>query len=347
MAHESSPHRARPLIALLAAAAALTFATPATQASASPGRGHGGPQPSTPAAEKLARLGSSMGLGSRATPKPSHRAAAARGKAGSATADACGTDTRFDPRMFKDSTDIDNRWFSLRPGTRVVFDGFVDDGDGPVPHRVVFTVTNLTKVINGVNTRVIWDDDFSDGQLVESELAFFAQDKHGNVWTMGEYPEEFEDGEFVGAPSTWISGQADAEAGILVPGHPRVGASFMQGFAPEVEFLDCATVADTHATTCIDGTCFRRVLVVDESSPLDPASGHQLKYYARGTGLIKIAPLGGNAVEILERTSTTTLSENELQEANGAALRLERRAYEVSEVYQTTAPARACQSAQA
>jgi hypothetical protein len=47
---------------------------------------------------------------------------------------------------------------------------------------------------------VVWERDYSDGQEVEAELAFFAQDKDGNLWHMGEYPEEYEGGEFEKAP---------------------------------------------------------------------------------------------------------------------------------------------------
>ena len=61
-----------------------------------------------------------------------------------------------------------------------------------VPHRFVMNVTDLTKVIGGVRSVVTWDLDYTDGELVEAELAFFAQDKEGNVWRMGEYPEEYD-----------------------------------------------------------------------------------------------------------------------------------------------------------
>ena len=43
-------------------------------------------------------------------------------------------------------------------------------------------------MINGVNAVVVWDRDFQNGELVEEELAFMAQDDAGNVWSLGEYP---------------------------------------------------------------------------------------------------------------------------------------------------------------
>ena len=65
------------------------------------------------------------------------------------------------------------------------------DGDGSGrrnAHEVVFTVTELTKVINGVRTQVLWDRDFEEGALLEEELAFWAQDDFGNVWLLGSTP---------------------------------------------------------------------------------------------------------------------------------------------------------------
>ena len=41
---------------------------------------------------------------------------------------------------------------------------------------------------------VVWERDYTEGEEVEAELAFFAQDNYGNVWHMGEYPEEYENG---------------------------------------------------------------------------------------------------------------------------------------------------------
>jgi hypothetical protein len=84
---------------------------------------------------------------------------------------------------------------------------------------VVTTVTDLTKEINGVDTMVVWERDYTEGEEVEAELAFFAQDNDGNVWHMGEYPEEYEDGEFEKAPG-WLAGLKGASAGIAMRQSP-------------------------------------------------------------------------------------------------------------------------------
>src|SRR3989337_1115760 len=104
---------------------------------------------------------------------------------------SCERIAQFDPNNFSNPTNIDNEWSPLVPGTQMILDGVADD----LPHRVVSTVTDLTKVINGVRTVLILETDLSEGEIVESELAFKAQDDDGNVWNLGEYPEEHEDGE--------------------------------------------------------------------------------------------------------------------------------------------------------
>ena len=230
---------------------------------------------------------------------------------------------------------IDNRFLPFRPGMRYVFDGNVDG----TPHRVVLVVTDLAKVIDGVRTAVLWDRDFDDGQLAEAELAFEAQNDAGTVWNYGEYPEEYENGHFVGAPSTWIPGVDRARAGINMLAHPRVGTPrYVQGSAPAIDFLDTAKVVATGQHVCVRGRCYDHVVVTDETSPLDPDSGHQVKYYAPGIGVIRIGAVGGSQQEFLDLVSVSHLGPAGVAGARAAALALERRAYRVSKPYRRTPP---------
>jgi hypothetical protein len=251
----------------------------------------------------------------------------------------CGAANHFLQRNFTRSTQIDNRWMPLVPGLQFILDGVANRGGGPLPHRVVFTVTDLTKVIDGVRTVVLWDRDYNNSVLQEAELAFFAQDNEGNVWTVGEYPEEYENGEFIGAPSTWIGGLDGADPGILVPGGSDVGFTFLQGWAPDVNFLDCGKVYMLGQSTCVPYNCYENVLVVDEWSPLEPGSGHQRKYYAPGVGNVQIGAVDDPEGETLVLSNILHLTPEQLAEARAAALALEARAYQVSDPYRRTARA--------
>jgi hypothetical protein len=251
------------------------------------------------------------------------------------------TDEDFDVRDFAHPTRIDNRWLPLAPGAQFVYEGRSDRGHGRLPHRVVFTVTDLTKVIDGVRTVVLWDQDINGGRLLEAELAFHAQDDQGNVWNFGEYPEEHERGRVTGAPDTWISGLDHARAGILMRGDPRVGTpSYRQGWAPAIEFGDRARVYRTGARDCVPLGCFRNVLVTDETNPFETSDGHQRKYYAPGVGNTRAAPLGGSEKEVLVLVGARRLGPPGVAEARRAALRLDARAYRVSrDLYRHTPPA--------
>lgn len=267
-------------------------------------------------------------------PTTSHAVAGSTAAAASpAAADSpsCTPFTRFEADDFPHHPKIDNPWHPMRPGTRLTYEGQSNTGGGPLPHEVIFTVTSLTKVVNGVRTVVIWDQDLNDNVLAESELAFFAQDDDGNIWTLGEYPEEYDNGKFVGAPSTWISGQSGAKAGIDMLAHPRPGTpAYVQGKALAVEFFDCGQVASKTS----------KEVVIDEWSPLDPASGHQLKTHAKGIGVVQIAAVNDPEGETLVLTKIEQLSTAQLGRANRAALKLERRAYRINADYRTTQPAR-------
>jgi hypothetical protein len=267
-------------------------------------------------------------------------AAGSVGGSGVAVPRSCSLPTRFAAQKFPDRPRIDNRYLPALPGTRYVFEGTANTDEGIIQRRIVTTVTDMTKVVNGVRTVVIWDRDFNNGELAEEELAFWAQDQQGTVWLLGEYPEEYEDGEFVGAPSTWIAGQARARAGVIMLAQPRVGALYRQGLAPAVEFFDCAEVVRRGVRVCTPLDCYDRVLVVDESSPLEPDSGVQRKFHAPGVGVVRITAIGDPEAETLTLTRVTKLGREGLKAARKAVRRLERRAYRISEVYQATKRAR-------
>ncbi len=246
----------------------------------------------------------------------------------------------FDPNNFESSTNIDNEWLPLQPGTQWVFEGVsIEDGES-IPHRIEFIVTDLTKEIEGVRTVVAWIVDYSDDELVEAEIAFYAQDNDGNVWYLGEYPAEYEDGEFVDAP-TWIAGLEDAKAGIKMKAEPHLGTpGYFQGWGPAVEWTDYGQVDQMGQETCVPVDCYQDVLVIAESS-LDEPGIFQLKYYAPGVGNIRVGWRGeGESQEELELVDYGQLDPEALAEVRAAALELEKHAYEISpDVYGQTPPA--------
>lgn len=252
---------------------------------------------------------------------------------------ADGPSCAFDHGNFDNPTVIDNQWLPMSPGMRLVFEGTTNEENELLEHQVIITITDLTKVIDGIETVVAWDRDFEEGELVEAELAFFAQDNDGNVWRMGEHPEEYEDGEVIDAP-TWIAGVQGATAGISMVADPVVGTlSYAQGWSAQVEFFDRGRVHQIGQETCVTFDCYTDVLVIDEFSVEEP-NAHQLKYFARGVGNVRVGWSGEDETqEELELVSVEQLDQAQLADVRAAAFELEAHAYQISpDVYGLTEP---------
>ena len=246
----------------------------------------------------------------------------------------------LDPNNFSDSTVINNAWMPMQSGTRWVHEGTaLDDEGNQIIRRIEFTVTDLTKEIGGVQTVVAWIVDYTDDEIVEKELAFYAQDKDGNVWYLGEHPEEYEAGEFVEA-KPWIHGIEDARGGVKMLADPKPGLpDYYQGWGPAVDWSDFSHIDQVGQETCVRVACYQDVLVIAETS-LGEADAFQLKYYAPNVGEVRVDWGGEDTTqEKLELIEFTQLSPEELAEVRAMAMELEQHAYEVSsDVYGETSP---------
>jgi hypothetical protein len=246
---------------------------------------------------------------------------------------------KIDPEDFSQSTMIDNEWLPMQPGSKWTFEGSTNEDGEKIARHIEFIVTDLTKVVAGVPTVVAWITDFANGELVESEIAFYAQDNEGTVWYFGEYPEEFENGEFARA-KPWIAGIMESQAGIKMRAEPQTDmSSYFQGWGPAVGWSDFAQVAEVGQETCVPFSCYKDVLVIHESS-LAEQEAFQVKYYAPGVGDVRVSWTGNDeSQEVLELLDFTQLSADELAKARAEVMALEEHAYEVSkDVYALTTP---------
>jgi hypothetical protein len=237
----------------------------------------------------------------------------------------------LEPGTFTNPTTVDNQWFPLVPGTQMMWEGHALDGSDKLERKVVFTVTDLVKEIAGVPTVVIYELDYTDGALEEAELSFFAQDDQGNVWHLGEYPEEYEEGEIVKHP-TWIAGAQGALAGIHMQAAPSLdGESYAQGWGPKVGWDDRGDTYAMDEHTCVPVDCYDGVFVAKEFSRSEPGA-FQLKYYAPGVGNVRVGWGGPNEEEheVLLLMSVEQLDEAALAKVRADALEQEARAYDDS-----------------
>jgi hypothetical protein len=185
---------------------------------------------------------------------------------------------KIDPANFV--ARIDNRYLPYEPGTRFHFEGV----RGTTRQTDDQVVLRRTKRILGVTCTVVRDIVSEHGRAVERTDDWYAQDRQGNVWYMGEDSFERENGRFVKASDSWESGVNGAQPGIIMPADPRPGDAYRQEYYPPGKALDQARVLRRNGTLTVRYGTFKRLLITSEFSPLEPQT--ERKYYAPGVGEI-------------------------------------------------------------
>lgn len=191
---------------------------------------------------------------------------------------------------------IDNRYFPLQPGTAFHYKGVAENGKTPQTDDMV--VTRQTKVILGVECTVVRDTVSSRGKPIEHTVDWYAQDKAGNVWYMGEDTRELQDGKFVKADDSWEAGVGGAKPGIIMPGDPQRGDSYRQEYYPGFA-LDQARVLGPGGPIAVPNGSYEDTLLTVETAPrLDPGVAER-KWYVAGVGDVKEHTVSGNREEIV------------------------------------------------
>jgi hypothetical protein len=173
---------------------------------------------------------------------------------------------------------INNRYWPLKPGTGYHYEGV----RGKTHQADDEIVTHQTKQILGIPATVVRDTVSQRGNPVERTRDYYAQDKQGNVWYMGEDSFEKQHGRMVKASDSWLSGVKGGEPGIIMPGNPQAGDKYRQEYYPPGQALDEATVVSTDGNVKVPYGSYKHVLVTSEYSPLEPQT--EQKYYVPGLG---------------------------------------------------------------
>jgi hypothetical protein len=194
----------------------------------------------------------------------------------------------LDPGDF--TTEIDSPYWPMRPGSRWVY----RETTGDEVHRVVVTVTDRTRTIEGIEARVIHDLVTTPaGERVEDTLDWYAQDKDGNVWYLGEDTKEYEDGKVVSTEGSWEHGVDGAQAGIIVATQPKQGLAYREEYyAGEAE--DAAEVLSVEGKVQVPFGFFRDAMITRNYSGIEPRV-EELKFYAKGVGpVLELLVSGGS-----------------------------------------------------
>ena len=209
------------------------------------------------------------------------------GGGGAATLPQGAERVELDPSEF--TTTIDNPYWPMVPGSRWVYRE--TDGEGGVLRDVVTVERRTKRIANGIEARVVHDVATEDGEKVEDTFDWYAQDAHGNVWYLGEDTKEYEHGRVTSTEGSFEAGRDGAQAGVVVPSHPRVGLSYRQEqYAGHAE--DRARVFSLDEQAEVPLGHFTGVLATRESNPLEPKV-LEYKLYARGIGPVLALTVSG------------------------------------------------------
>jgi hypothetical protein len=171
-----------------------------------------------------------------------------------------------------------NDFFRLEPGYVLVLEKGKE--------RLVITVLGETRLVDGVETRIVEERESKDGKLVEVSRNFFAfNTADRGVYYFGEEVDIYKNGKVVRHEGAWESGQNGARFGLMVPGRPAVGARFYQEIAPGVA-MDRARIVSLDASIRTPAGEFTGCLELVETTPLEPLA-RDTKIYAPGIGLVR------------------------------------------------------------
>lgn len=125
---------------------------------------------------------------------------------------------QFKPENFVSG--VNNPYFSIVPGRKYFYDGA--DPEGIKIHKEILA-SDQEREIAGVKALATWTREWRDNSLVSDNKSWYAQDKDGNVWLLGEKDQDIF-GKFIRSNgSEWFAGENDAKAGIIVPAAPKPG----------------------------------------------------------------------------------------------------------------------------
>jgi hypothetical protein len=132
-----------------------------------------------------------------------------------------------------------------------------------------------------------------DGTPVEVTDDWYAQDRAGNVWYLGEDTAEYESGVVVSREGSFEAGVDGAQAGVIMPARPRPGLRYRQEYyAGKAE--DRAEVVSLREQAEVPHGHFGRVLMTRDLTPLNPRV-LEFKFYARGVGPVLAIGVSGGA----------------------------------------------------
>ena len=213
----------------------------------------------------------------------------AAAKSGSSPLPQGGETVKLNPADF--TTKIDNPYWPMQPGTRWVYEEA--DPVGLTSEHVVVKVTNRTKKLaNGITARVVSDVNSDKGVPTEVTSDYYAQDKAGNIWYMGEKTAEYENGKVKTTAGSFEAGVNGAQPGIAIPANPKPGLKYRQEYL-KGQAEDRGEIVSTNEQVEPPFGHFAHALMTKDTNPLEPKVT-EFKFYARGVGPVAEVGVSGD-----------------------------------------------------
>jgi len=186
----------------------------------------------------------------------------------------------INPENFVDK--VTNTYFPLIVGSVFKYQSQTEDG----LENIVVTVLSETKVIAGVNCTVVRDIVSIDGQVIEDTHDWYAQDKDGNVWYMGEDVSNYENGVLVDNEGSFEAGIDGAKPGMIMMANPIIEMPSRQEYYFNVAEDWGKVIAKGVSVTSTYGT-FSNCIKTADWNALEPDAPIEYKYYAPNVGLVR------------------------------------------------------------
>lgn len=171
-----------------------------------------------------------------------------------------------------------NPYFVLEPGYTLTLEHGAE--------RLVITVLADTKVVDGVETRVVEERETNKGQLVEVSRNYYAMSRKTNdVFYFGEDVDMYKNGRITSHEGSWMAGAKSAKAGLMMPAQPVLRMRYHQEVAPGLA-MDRAEIVSLTATVTGGAGPWQNCVKTEETTPLEPLT-REYKYYAPGIGLVQ------------------------------------------------------------
>ncbi len=180
---------------------------------------------------------------------------------------------------------VNNTYWKLEIGWRISLVGEEEGEEIRVNITVLDQTENITIGGRNITTRVVTEEEYEDGELVEISYNYIAIcNETYDIVYFGELSVEYEDNVAVGTPGSWRA-EGLNKPGILMPGIFRVGDRYWQEYAPEDEALDRGENIGINAVFGTPLGIFNSCVIVEDSNFLEPPRG-EYKVYAPGIGMI-------------------------------------------------------------